>query len=157
MRPEKQEQRFYPPTARSTAANLRSRQRANQTIRPAPARPARQTYLDDGRWRNHRLFSRPGRNRRVPHPRHPHPHRRRHPPHPASPSLHPPKAPLLQILPRRLRPPPLPRRASFLNAIFVVSETFRTFFRSEEHTSELQSHLNLVCRLLLEKKNQYTD
>src|SRR5260370_22039228 len=26
-------------------------------------------------------------------------------------------------------------------------------FRSEEHTSELQSHLNLVCRLLLEKKN----
>src|SRR5260370_2639244 len=31
-------------------------------------------------------------------------------------------------------------------------------WRSEEHTSELQSHLNLVCRLLLEKKkhNQTT-
>src|SRR5260370_4994235 len=35
--------------------------------------------------------------------------------------------------------------------------------RSEEHTSELQSHLNLVCRLLLEKKKKiiklyhYTD
>src|SRR5260370_9562843 len=28
--------------------------------------------------------------------------------------------------------------------------------RSEEHTSELQSHLNLVCRLLLEKKNKDT-
>src|SRR5260370_21152989 len=28
--------------------------------------------------------------------------------------------------------------------------------RSEEHTSELQSHLNLVCRLLLEKKKQAT-
>src|SRR5260370_15142767 len=28
----------------------------------------------------------------------------------------------------------------------------RTPWRSEEHTSELQSHLNLVCRLLLEKK-----
>src|SRR5260370_16184374 len=28
----------------------------------------------------------------------------------------------------------------------------RTPTRSEEHTSELQSHLNLVCRLLLEKK-----
>src|SRR5260370_26735282 len=28
--------------------------------------------------------------------------------------------------------------------------------RSEEHTSELQSHLNLVCRLLLEKKNRTT-
>src|SRR5260370_17304812 len=27
--------------------------------------------------------------------------------------------------------------------------------RSEEHTSELQSHLNLVCRLLLEKKNHH--
>src|SRR5260370_11079149 len=27
--------------------------------------------------------------------------------------------------------------------------------RSEEHTSELQSHLNLVCRLLLEKKKQH--
>src|SRR5260370_9188301 len=29
----------------------------------------------------------------------------------------------------------------------------RIWLRSEEHTSELQSHLNLVCRLLLEKKN----
>src|SRR5260221_5986669 len=29
--------------------------------------------------------------------------------------------------------------------------------RSEEHTSELQSHSDLVCRLLLEKKNSYTD
>src|SRR2546422_4388636 len=27
--------------------------------------------------------------------------------------------------------------------------------RSEEHTSELQSRLHLVCRLLLEKKNEY--
>src|SRR5688572_31962503 len=27
-------------------------------------------------------------------------------------------------------------------------------FRSEEHTSELQSQSNLVCRLLLEKKNK---
>src|SRR5260370_13227813 len=29
--------------------------------------------------------------------------------------------------------------------------------RSEEHTSELQSHLNLVCPLLLEKKKHFTD
>src|SRR5207237_10323787 len=29
-----------------------------------------------------------------------------------------------------------------------------TLPRSEEHTSELQSHLNLVCRLLLEKKKK---
>src|SRR2546430_4315438 len=31
--------------------------------------------------------------------------------------------------------------------------TERTLTRSEEHTSELQSQSNLVCRLLLEKKN----
>src|SRR2546430_12849612 len=31
----------------------------------------------------------------------------------------------------------------------------RTEFRSEEHTSELQSQSNLVCRLLLEKKKRY--
>src|SRR5688572_31937640 len=29
--------------------------------------------------------------------------------------------------------------------------------RSEEHTSELQSQSNLVCRLLLEKKKKHTD
>src|SRR5260370_6543374 len=34
----------------------------------------------------------------------------------------------------------------------AVSNSARS--RSEEHTSELQSHLNLVCRLLLEKKKQ---
>src|SRR5260370_26232185 len=39
--------------------------------------------------------------------------------------------------------------------------TLKTFpdgaSRSEEHTSELQSHLNLVCRLLLEKKKRHID
>src|SRR5437588_4127364 len=30
------------------------------------------------------------------------------------------------------------------------------FVRSEEHTSELQSHSDLVCRLLLEKKKKKT-
>src|SRR3954462_10317372 len=33
----------------------------------------------------------------------------------------------------------------------------QTCARSEEHTSELQSHDNLVCRLLLEKKNHNAD
>src|SRR5262249_61804115 len=33
---------------------------------------------------------------------------------------------------------------------------FRWARRSEEHTSELQSLTNLVCRLLLEKKNKHT-
>src|SRR5207237_8311735 len=31
-------------------------------------------------------------------------------------------------------------------------DAVQRLLRSEEHTSELQSHLNLVCRLLLEKK-----
>src|SRR5205809_5085454 len=31
------------------------------------------------------------------------------------------------------------------------------YFRSEEHTSELQSRLHLVCRLLLEKKKYKTE
>src|SRR5260370_7633618 len=34
------------------------------------------------------------------------------------------------------------------------AERMRARRRSEEHTSELQSHLNLVCRLLLEKKTK---
>src|SRR5207237_10852947 len=34
-----------------------------------------------------------------------------------------------------------------------TSRFWTVSLRSEEHTSELQSHLNLVCRLLLEKKN----
>src|SRR5260370_11856043 len=33
----------------------------------------------------------------------------------------------------------------------------RPALRSEEHTSELQSHLNLVCRLLLEKKKKHKE
>src|SRR5690606_39762842 len=45
----------------------------------------------------------------------------------------------------------LPRRAALENGLrpwrVVASE-----LRSEEHTSELQSRENLVCRLLLEKK-----
>src|SRR5688572_20572297 len=36
--------------------------------------------------------------------------------------------------------------------IFIHMETVRRGGRSEEHTSELQSQSNLVCRLLLEKK-----
>src|SRR5438477_5032537 len=35
-----------------------------------------------------------------------------------------------------------------------ASGRLRKHVRSEEHTSELQSHVNLVCRLLLEKKKQ---
>src|SRR5260370_4903493 len=36
--------------------------------------------------------------------------------------------------------------------IYRAGADYSRWLRSEEHTSELQSHLNLVCRLLLEKK-----
>src|SRR6266480_5982612 len=35
-----------------------------------------------------------------------------------------------------------------------AASAFMSPARSEEHTSELQSHVNLVCRLLLEKKKK---
>src|SRR3954464_3214692 len=38
----------------------------------------------------------------------------------------------------------------------MPSSGCQTCARSEEHTSELQSHDNLVCRLLLEKKQRTT-
>src|SRR5258706_5681696 len=37
---------------------------------------------------------------------------------------------------------------------FILKEDYRPKGRSEEHTSELQSLTNLVCRLLLEKKKK---
>src|SRR5260370_31230017 len=40
------------------------------------------------------------------------------------------------------------------DASSVVTAVTGDRARSEEHTSELQSHLNLVCRLLLEKKKR---
>src|SRR2546430_12298700 len=41
--------------------------------------------------------------------------------------------------------------------VCLIGQTLaRELFRSEEHTSELQSQSNIVCRLLLEKKNTST-
>src|SRR5690242_21379574 len=45
-------------------------------------------------------------------------------------------------------------RANVLGAVRQGSKNVSP--RSEEHTSELQSHVNLVCRLLLEKKKPAT-
>src|SRR5260370_13230646 len=45
------------------------------------------------------------------------------------------------------------RLRNSLPAAWLFSD-FVKCTRSEEHTSELQSHLNLVCRLLLEKKKK---
>src|SRR5260370_2367229 len=43
-------------------------------------------------------------------------------------------------------------RSYFTPGLALLILEDRAAARSEEHTSELQSHLNLVCRLLLEKK-----
>src|SRR5256886_8333130 len=51
--------------------------------------------------------------------------------------------------PSRSRPRIAPARA---RAALLSLRSFRAAYRSEEHTSELQSQSNLVCRLLLEKK-----
>src|SRR5688572_31778533 len=39
--------------------------------------------------------------------------------------------------------------------LYTPKDIYTTDVRSEEHTSELQSQSNLVCRLLLEKKKNY--
>src|SRR5438093_6171257 len=49
----------------------------------------------------------------------------------------------------------LPPRRGFLVAAGLEQALSYLETRSEEHTSELQSLTNLVCRLLLEKKNIY--
>src|SRR5699024_12857179 len=45
-----------------------------------------------------------------------------------------------------------PCNAMPARALAHVAQVMRDFTRSEEHTSELQSRFDLVCRLLLEKK-----
>src|SRR2546429_4338974 len=47
-------------------------------------------------------------------------------------------------------------KASLMIATPLPSTPSEEIKRSEEHTSELQSRLHLVCRLLLEKKKQTT-
>src|SRR5260370_23488710 len=53
-------------------------------------------------------------------------------------------------------PAPITASLQVLNeaAAVIASARQQVIQRSEEHTSELQSHLNLVCRLLLEKKKR---
>src|SRR5256885_12126646 len=47
---------------------------------------------------------------------------------------------------------PRQRRLTVAHALDLVALASQLAHRSEEHTSELQSPCNLVCRLLLEKK-----
>src|SRR5437773_3742306 len=54
---------------------------------------------------------------------------------------------------------PVNRRCNPSTSLSRLTSTCATWpdaWRSEEHTSELQSHHDLVCRLLLEKKKQPT-
>src|SRR5699024_12320161 len=91
-----------------------------------PRRPPRPTLFPTRRSSDlaHEHATRPGRSR-TPRP---HPHRRHH-------------------RRRRLQPRQLRRHPAA-----QYPPTHR--LRSEEHTSELQSRFDLVCRLLLEKKKQ---
>src|SRR3989454_2506206 len=52
---------------------------------------------------------------------------------------------------------PVPRLAIMIGRTLGGATVAVLQGRSEEHTSELQSPCNLVCRLLLEKKNDLTD
>src|SRR2546422_6319900 len=45
-------------------------------------------------------------------------------------------------------------KATFWCPVALKRRSSACWMRSEEHTSELQSRLHLVCRLLLEKKNR---
>src|SRR5260370_7450863 len=58
----------------------------------------------------------------------------------------------LAIITRRFMPPDKVMILSLRLSNSDKSRSRPSMKRSEEHTSELQSHLNLVCRLLLEKK-----
>src|SRR2546427_7302648 len=60
---------------------------------------------------------------------------------------------LLANAERHLKPPG-EMAALFRDFPEAIRESRRIAERSEEHTSELQSQSNLVCRLLLEKKKQ---
>src|SRR5256884_3575691 len=54
------------------------------------------------------------------------------------------------VIPERLRSPGSEKHSS--GGVNLLNNGLGIFGRSEEHTSELQSRLHLVCRLLLEKK-----
>src|SRR5260221_2066643 len=62
---------------------------------------------------------------------------------------------LAQYFVADMPPPALTDRiaARFIETDGDIRGTLQVLFRSEEHTSELQSHSDLVCRLLLAKKN----
>src|SRR4051812_49669860 len=76
-------------------------------------------------------------------------------------SRHPPRSPLFpyttlfrsrrKVVVHRRAQPAARRRAV---AAAIGCTGLQPPLRSEEHTSELQSHVNLVCRLLLEKKKK---
>src|SRR5690242_21522359 len=58
----------------------------------------------------------------------------------------------IELLGARLAPRVGGRGRGVLRHLQMVAQNPQE--RSEEHTSELQSHVNLVCRLLLEKKKK---
>src|SRR5256886_3664632 len=75
-------------------------------------------------------------------------------------AVEPPRAPVSEVRPaRRWRRRALTRltrlgERSLRSSLGTTLERWEMAYRSEEHTSELQSQSNLVCRLLLEKKKK---
>src|SRR2546422_4326719 len=60
-----------------------------------------------------------------------------------------------RVVERHLTEEVVPARSPAMPCGHVDPEQERVRVRSEEHTSELQSRLHLVCRLLLEKKKKH--
>src|SRR2546430_17723018 len=58
------------------------------------------------------------------------------------------------VLPWRHPPKPMEQSFAPIHLLLKSLSTMAVPKRSEEHTSELQSQSNLVCRLLLEKKKK---
>src|SRR5438477_9806564 len=64
------------------------------------------------------------------------------------------EAELIQATPADMRHHVVPQLEPARPRVRPVYTQCNIHGRSEEHTSELQSHVNLVCRLLLEKKKK---
>src|SRR5438067_1867464 len=83
------------------------------------------------------------------------------PPPPNAPASAPPQAPAAPNAAAPIQPPGMPPAAPVAGSPAPGAAVTATLSppRSEEHTSELQSRFDLVCRLLLEKKkkNQHDD
>src|SRR5207247_5590106 len=78
------------------------------------------------------------------------------PARPSAPRPAPPAGRRRRACPRAYRPARAASRDRSPATPLELADTLAGTLRSEEHTSELQSRVELVCRLLLEKKKETT-